>query len=247
MISIITTTMNSSGTIRDTLRSVQEQTHPEVEHIIIDGVSNDGTLEIVNSFPHVKIIRTEPDTGIYDAMNKGIRLASGDIIGFLNSDDFYPNSGILSKVAEAFTQYDTDSCYGDLQYVDKFDTSVIVRNWKSGSFNRNKFITGWMPPHPTFFVKKQVYEKYGLFDLGLRSSADYELMLRLLYKHQISTHYISETLVKMRTGGQSNVTIGNRLRANGEDKLAWIINGLEPQFYTTWLKPIRKIMQYKFF
>jgi glycosyltransferase len=137
--------------------------------------------------------------------------------------------------------------YGDLQYVDKFDTSVIVRNWKSDSFNRNKFITGWMPPHPTFFVKKQVYEKYGLFDLGLRSSADYELMLRLLYKHQISTHYISETLVKMRTGGQSNVTIGNRLRANGEDKLAWIINGLEPQFYTTWLKPIRKIMQYKFF
>jgi glycosyltransferase len=226
---------------------VQEQTYTEVEHIIIDGASSDNTLEIVNSFPHVKIVRTEPDTGIYDGMNKGIRLASGDVIGFLNSDDFYPNNQILSKVAKVFARSDIDSCYGDLQYVSKFDPSTIVRNWNSGPFDRNKFITGWMPPHPTFFVKRKVYENYGLFDLDLRSSADYELMLRFLYKHRISTHYISETLVKMRMGGQSNATISNRLKANSEDKLAWTKNGLKPKFYTTWLKPIRKIIQYKFF
>lgn len=243
MVSIITITYNSSDTIRDTLKSVQEQTYP-VEHIIVDGASTDNTLEIVNSFPHIKKIITEPDTGIYEAMNKGIRLASGDIIGFLHSDDYYPNQEVLSKVVKNFIQYEVDSCYGDLQYVDKFDTSKIVRNWKSGYFDRKNFLKGWMPPHPTFFVKKQVYENYGLFDLDLKCSADYELMLRFLFKHRISTRYIPDTLVKMRMGGQSNATIGGRLKANREDKLAWTKNGLKPKFYTTWLKPIRKIIQY---
>lgn len=243
LISIITTTLNSSRTIKDTLKSVQEQNYP-VEHIIIDGASSDNTLAIVNSFSHVKTIITEPDTGIYDAMNKGICLASGNIIGFLNSDDFYPNNRILSKVAKKFTKYDMDSCYGDLQYVDQFDTSKIVRNWKSGSFNRDSFFRGWMPPHPTFFVKKQVYEKHGSFDLDLKNSADYEMMLRLLFKHKISTHYIPDILVKMRMGGQSNASIGNRIKANKEDRLAWTKNGLKPKFYTTLLKPIRKIIQY---
>lgn len=243
LVSIITTTLNSSRTIRHTLKSVQEQNYP-VEHIIIDGASTDNTVEIVNSFPHVKTIITEPDTGIYDAMNKGIRLASGNIVGILNSDDFYPTDGIIRKIAKNFIKYDMDSCYGDLQYVDELDTSKIVRNWKSGSFNRDSFIKGWMPPHPTFFVKKQVYENYGLFDLDLKSSADYEMMLRLLFKHKISTHYIPDILVKMRMGGQSNVSISNRLKANKEDKLAWLKNGLKPKFYTTLLKPIRKITQF---
>ena len=235
--------MNSSRTIRDTLKSVQDQNYP-VEHIIIDGASSDDTIEIVKSFPHVKTVVSEPDGGIYDAMNKGIRMASGDIIGFLNSDDFYPDNEILSKVAKIFSLYDMDSCYGDLQYVDKYDTSKIIRYWKSGTFNRKNFFNGWMPPHPTFFVKKQVFENYAPFDVELKRSADYELMLRLLLKHKISTHYIPDILVKMRMGGISNASISNRLKANKEDRLAWIKNGLKPKFYTIWLKPIRKIIQY---
>lgn len=243
MITIITITLNSSRTIRDTLKSVQDQNYP-VEHIIIDGASSDDTIEIVKSFPHVKTVVSEPDGGIYDAMNKGIRMASGDIIGFLNSDDFYPDNEILSKVAKIFSLYDMDSCYGDLQYVDKYDTSKIIRYWKSGTFNRKNFFNGWMPPHPTFFVKKQVFENYAPFDVELKRSADYELMLRLLLKHKISTHYIPDILVKMRMGGISNASISNRLKANKEDRLAWIKNGLKPKFYTIWLKPIRKIIQY---
>ena len=243
MITIITITLNSSRTIRDTLKSVQDQNYP-VEHIIIDGASSDDTIEIVKSFPHVKTVVSEPDCGIYDAMNKGIRMASGDIIGFLNSDDFYPDNEILSKVAKIFSLYDMDSCYGDLQYVDKYDTSKIIRYWKSGTFNRKNFFNGWMPPHPTFFVKKQVFENYAPFDVELKRSADYELMLRLLLKHKISTHYIPDILVKMRMGGISNASISNRLKANKEDRLAWIKNGLKPKFYTIWLKPIRKIIQY---
>jgi len=243
-ITIITAGYNSAATIRDTLKCIASQSYSNIEHIIIDGASKDDTLKIVKEFPHVAKIISEPDQGIYDAMNKGIQLATGDIIGILNSDDFYSDNDTLQSVAKAFTENNVESCYADLQYVDEKNTSRIVRNWVSGDFNRFNFLKGWMPPHPTFFVRKEIYEKYGSFDLELNSAADYELMLRFLFKHRISTHYIPKTLVKMRTGGQSNASLKNRFKANQEDKLAWKKNGLKPKFYTTWLKPIRKINQY---
>ena len=243
-ITIITAGYNSAATIRDTLQCIASQTYSNIEHIIIDGASKDDTLKIVSEFPHVAKIVSESDQGIYDAMNKGIQLATGDIIGILNSDDFYSNNRTLKIVAETFLENDVKSCYADLQYVDEKDTSRVIRNWKSGDFKRTNFLRGWMPPHPTFFVKKELYKKYGCFDLELNSAADYELMLRFLYKNKVSTKYIPIVLVKMRTGGQSNASIKNRLRANQEDKLAWKKNGLQPKFYTTFLKPIRKINQY---
>lgn len=243
-ITIITAGFNSAATIRDTLDCIASQTYSNIEHVIIDGASKDDTLKIVSEFPHVAKIISEPDKGIYDAMNKGIQLATGDIIGILNSDDFYADKYSLENVADAFIKYDVESCYADLQYVNEKNTSKVVRNWISGKFNRFNFLQGWMPPHPTFFVRKEVYEKYGNFDLELNSAADYELMLRFLYKQRISTYYIPKILVKMRTGGQSNASIKNRFKANREDKLAWKKNDLKPKFYTTWLKPIRKINQY---
>lgn len=243
-ISLITATYNSEATIRDTLECVKEQTYQEIEHIIVDGNSTDNTLNIVKEYPHVNKIISESDKGLYDAMNKGIQLATGTIIGILNSDDFYANASILTNVVDKMIQQDSDALYGDLQYVDQLDTSKIVRNWKAGNFKRNKFLNGWMPPHPTFFVKKDVYLKYGDFALSLKSAADYEIMLRFLYRHEISVSYLPEVLVKMRTGGQSNVSLHNRILANKEDKLAWYINNIQPRFYTTWLKPLRKIPQF---
>jgi glycosyltransferase len=242
-ITIITATFNSAQTLCDCLDSVKAQ-KGSIEHILVDGLSNDETPRIINSYPHISKFISEPDSGIYDAMNKGIANASGGIIGFLNSDDFYAHSEVLQKVATIFNDCNIDSCYGDLVYVDPVDTTKIVRNWRSGSYHRHSFYWGWMPPHPTFFARRSVYEKYGMFNLDLGSAADYELMLRLLVKHRISTAYIPEVLVKMRSGGVSNASFKNRLRANSMDRKAWAANGLKPYPWTTYLKPIRKIRQY---
>lgn len=243
MISIITATFNSASTLRDCLNSVDSQP-VTMEHLIIDGGSTDDTLEIAKSFPHVSRIVSEPDSGIYDAMNKGIALATGDVIGILNSDDFYADQDVLTKVADIFSDETIDACYGDLMYVDATDTSKITRNWKSGTFSQRSFYWGWMPPHPTFFVRRSVYEKYGMFNLNLGSAADYELMLRFLVKHGINTAYIPEVLVKMRAGGVSNVSLKNRLKANRMDRYAWTVNGLKPYPWTTYLKPLSKIRQF---
>jgi glycosyltransferase len=243
MISIITATFNSSLTIADCLESVKSQ-KGKVEHIVIDGLSVDKTLEIARLYPHVSKLISETDSGIYDAMNKGITVASGDIIGILNSDDFYANSDVLEKIGAVFEDPEIDSCYGDLVYVDSTDTTKITRYWKSGSYHKQSFYWGWMPPHPTFFVRRRVYEKYGMFNLDLGSAADYELMLRFLVKNKITTTYIPEVLVKMRAGGVSNVSLKNRLKANRMDRYAWAVNGLKPYPWTTYLKPLSKIKQF---
>lgn len=243
-VSVITATYNSAATIESTLRSVAAQTYPNVEHIIIDGASKDETLDIVRRYPHVSRVISERDEGIYYAMNKGISVASGDIIGILNSDDFYNGNNVLSKVVREFESSDTDAVYGDLQYVHPLQTDKITRTWRSGDFRKNKFLYGWMPPHPTFFVRRRLYEDFGHFNTSLRSAADYELMLRFLLKHAARAVYIPEILVKMRAGGMSNASVRNRLRANSEDRLAWKINGLKPYFFTLTLKPIRKITQF---
>jgi len=243
-LSIITATYNSSQTVADTLASVQRQSYPNIEHIVIDGASKDNTLDIVAQFPHVAILVSERDNGIYDAMNKGIGLTNGDVVGILNSDDIYNNEKVINKVMAAFEDPSIDAVYGDLQYVSQYDLNKITRTWRAGNYTRKKFYFGWMPPHPSFFVRKAVYEKIGAFNCALRSSADYEFMLRTLLKHNYKAYYIPEVLVKMRNGGMSNASLKHRLRANREDQEAWKLNGLRPYFFTVPFKPIRKIFQF---
>ncbi len=243
-ISIITASFNSAATIRDTLKSIACQDHPDIEHIIVDGGSTDGTLDIVDDFPHVAKLISGKDDGIYDAMNKGISVATGQVIGILNSDDVYTDATVLSTVAATFADPAVMTAYADLQYVDANDQHKILRNWRSGPFKRENFYFGWMPPHPTFFVRREVYARAGVFNLGLRSAADYELMLRVLVKLEMTTRYIPRVIVKMRSGGMSNASLLNRLRGNKEDRLAWKLNGLKPYFFTLYLKPLRKLHQY---
>jgi glycosyltransferase len=243
-ISIITPTFNSAATVKDTLESVRLQDYSDIEHIIVDGGSTDDTLKILRDYPHVKKWVSEKDGGIYDAMNKGIRMATGDVIGILNSDDVYTNSKILTKIAGCFNDKNTQTVYGDLQYVKACDLDKVIRYWRSGHFKRTSFYYGWMPPHPTFFVRKEVYEKAGLFNLSLRNSADYEFMLRTLFKMGYCATYLPEVIVKMRAGGASNASFKHRLRANREDRQAWKINELNPYFFTTFLKPLRKVFQF---
>lgn len=243
-VSIITVSYNSSATIGDTLRCIADQDYPSIEHIIIDGGSTDSTMEIVKKYSHVEKYLSEKDKGLYDAMNKGLALATGDFIGILNSDDVYSNANVISKVVTLFKESGESALYGDLQYVKATDLNAITRYWKSGSFKRSNFYYGWMPPHPTFFVKKEVYDKVGLFNTSLRSAADYEMMLRILVKYNYRAAYLPEVLVKMRGGGVSNASFRHRMKANLEDRKSWAINGLSPHFFTLYLKPIRKIFQF---
>jgi glycosyltransferase len=244
LVSIITTSYNSEKTIRDTLASIAMQDYPRIEHIIVDGASTDHTLAYVAEYPHVANIISEPDSGIYDAMNKGLRLCTGEIIGILNSDDFYVSGQVVGQVVDQMEKSDAEALYGDLVYVHPEQTNKIVRTWIAGNFRRNKFLFGWMPPHPAFFVRRHVYEQLGPFNTGLRSAADYELMLRFLFKSGISVVYLPKVLVKMRAGGMSNATLANRIRANREDRQAWRVNDIRPYFFTTWLKPMRKLIQF---
>lgn len=243
-ISIITVSFNSAATIRDTLESVRRQSYPNVEHIVVDGASSDGTLEIVREFSHVRKWVSEPDRGLYDAMNKGIQMASGEIVGMLNSDDFYVHDEVLARVVAALTQHRAAALYADLRYVHREHIHRTVRYWKSGEFSPSRFRTGWMPPHPTFFVRRSLYQSLGGYNPEFQCSADYELMLRYLYKHRIAVCYLPEVLVHMRTGGLSSRSIRQRWRANREDYRAWLVNDLRPPFYTTLLKPLRKLPQF---
>lgn len=243
-ISIITVAYNAEQTIRNCLDSICMQSVMP-EHIIIDGNSVDNTLGIIQQYDNhfIKVI-SEPDDGIYDAMNKGLTRAKGDIVGFLNADDYYPEEDTLTYIKKVFNTSQIEACYGDLHYVDSKNTNKIIRNWRSGAFDQKKFYWGWMPPHPTFFVRKSVYEKFGMFNLDLGSAADYELMLRFIVRYKIKVAYISEVLVKMRLGGASNASLKKRLAANRMDREAWRVNGLTPYPWTIPLKPFRKIPQY---
>lgn len=243
-VSIITATYNSEATIADTLSSVQMQEYSDIEHLVIDGLSRDKTMSIVKSFSHIARLVSEKDSGIYDAMNKGISLATGDVIGILNSDDFYASGDVISKVVKVFETTGCDAVYGDLVYVDRNDTAKVKRYWRSGRYTPGAFLWGWMPPHPTLFIRKEVYQKYGVFKLDLRTAADYELMLRFIHRNSIQIAYIPEVLVKMRAGGASNASLAGRVRANQADRMAWARNGIEPYFFTVYLKPLRKLGQF---
>ena len=244
-ISIITVAYNSGATIRDTIESILLQDYKNIEYIIIDGSSEDNTKEIIKEYKNnIDVFISEPDNGIYDAMNKGIRVATGDVIGILNSDDFYPNRFILRNVAMYFEKENCDAVYGDLVYVDANNTSKVKRYWKSGQYNTKKIKNGWMLPHPTFFVKSVLYNRFGLYDTALSKASDYDMIVRLLYKHNILAKYIPMILVNMRLGGASNVSLLARLKANREDGIAWTKNRLEKPFFIRFKKPFQKIKQF---
>ena len=243
-VSIITVCLNSEKTIENTIQSVLFQSYKNIEYIVIDGNSTDNTKSILGKYADfITTLVSEPDKGLYDAMNKGLKLATGDVIGILNSDDLYKDLFVVEKVIKQFDEQ-VDAVYGDIVYVDKNDITRIVRYWRSGLYKRYKMKFGWMPPHPAFFVRRTIYERYGEFNTAFKNSADYELMLRLIYKHRITVVYLSEILVYMRAGGQGNASIKNRLRANKEDRLAWSANGLKPPFMLRLLKPLRKLPQF---
>ena len=227
------------------IQSVINQDYSNIEYIIVDGNSADDTLNIINRYKtQISKLLSEKDEGIYYAINKGIALSTGDIVAILHADDFYTNKQIISSIVKKFEENDVDTVYGDLQYVDRDNTSRVIRNWKAGVYKEGYFLKGWMPPHPAFFVRNYCYSKYGTFNTSLKSAADYELMLRLLEKYKCSTVYLPQVLVKMRVGGTSNVTLLNRYRANREDKQAWKINRLKPGLFTFVLKPLSKIGQF---
>lgn len=244
-ISVVTITYNSGKTLRDTMDSVLSQTYRNLEYLLIDGGSQDDTLAIINSYPDNRIRWiSEPDNGIYDAMSKGTRMATGVVVGALNSDDFYPDDQVLERVAAAFKATNSDAVYGDLNYVDHLDVSKIIRNWVSGDYNRENFLWGWMPPHPTFFLRKAAFEQFGYYNPDFKSAGDYELMLRMLYKHHLKATYIPYVQVVMRAGGVSNASFRNRVRANREDKRAWKLNGIQPKWFTLLMKPLSKLKQW---
>lgn len=217
-ISIITVSYNSASVIKDCLDSVKKQKYGDIEHIIIDGASTDGTLSILESKrKQLSALISEPDEGIYYAMNKGIKIATGDIIGFLNSDDFYPSENVLSRVAKVFNDNpNIDGCYSDLIYTNKIDISINKRYWKSNKFSLGLFAKGWCPPHQTFFVRSSVYKKYGTFNIKYKIAADVELMMRFLEVYKINVCYISDLWVKMRLGGTTNKNIRNIFIQNRE-------------------------------
>ncbi|MHC4570583.1 MAG: glycosyltransferase family 2 protein [Planctomycetota bacterium] len=244
-VSIITVCFDSAKTIEDAIRSVLSQDYKDIEYIVIDGGSTDTTLDILTKYRgRINNCISEPDHGIYHAMNKGLQLATGDIVGFLNADDFYANEKVIGRIVGAIRANNADCCYGDLEYVATDNPGKVIRRWKSKSYQNGLFKKGWHPPHPTFFVKKQVYQKYGHFDPKFRISADYELMLRFLQKHGIRSCYIPNILVRMRTGGQSNKTLWQIITANFECYQAWKRNNLNISPLIMLRKPISKLIQY---
>ena len=242
-ISVITPVFNDPRVAR-ALDSILSQRHEhELELIVVDAGSTDDTMKILEGYrDSVTTLISEPDEGIYDGMNKGIRLATGDVVGILNADDRYADELVLRDVLDTFSDSDTDACYGNLLYVD--DNDEVVRYWKSGSHSAAKWYWGWMPPHPTFFVRRGIYEEHGVFDLGFPIAADYELMLRLLFKERIRVKYLDRVLVRMAVGGASNGSISNIFKANQEVARAWRRNDLSGGFLVPFLKPASKVFQF---
>ncbi|PSU50942.1 glycosyl transferase [Photobacterium frigidiphilum] len=217
-VSIITATYNSAKTIRDTLLSLESQSYSDIEYIIIDGASKDNTLKVINNISsRVTTIISESDKGIYDALNKGIATATGDVVGFLHSDDLFAYPDAIKDIV---AQFDTDKCqavYGDLEYVAQDDTNKVIRLWKSGQYTRSKLKNGWMPPHPTFYMKRELYENFGSFDLSFKIAADYDSLLRYLWANNVSMSYVPKVVMKMRVGGASNRDLRNIIIKTKED------------------------------
>ena len=246
-ISIITATYNSKRTLRDTLESVLGQTFSNYEHIIIDGDSKDGTLDLVNTYAprygeRLKVI-SEPDQGIYDAMNKGIKMATGDVIGILNSDDFYTSEDALQVIVKAFAKENIDATYGDIHFVNENDISKRVRYYSSAVFRRSFMRFGLMPAHPSFYCKKVVYEKYGVFDTSYKVAADFENLLRIIYVGNIKTKYIPKDFVTMRTGGASTTGLSSRTQIMKDHLRALKTNGIYSNVFLLSLRYVYKVYE----
>ncbi len=247
-ISIITITYNSAATLQRALESVQGQTYPDIEHIIVDGASTDSTVDIIKAYAanrssaHPLTVKwlSEKDRGIYDALNKGIRMATGDAIGFLHSDDVFFAADSVAHIAAAFEATQADIVYGDLQYC---NGNRVVRRWKSNDFNPCSLKYGWMPPHPTVYVRREVYEQVGPYDDWFRISADYDMMLRL-FGAGYKSHYIPEVIVSMETGGASNKNTKARLSKTQEDYIVLKKNHVGAGYLTVACKQLRKIRQF---
>ena len=244
-ISIITVTYNAQKYLQDCIDSVNKQGYDDIEHIIIDGKSSDNTLSIIQANSHtISKWTSEEDNGMYHAINKGLALATGDIVGILNSDDILASDQVISKIAEAFTNDNIDALYGDLQYVTAYNTERVVRKWIGKPFNKKLFKQGWMPAHPTFYMKRELVKEYGGYENHFKTAADYEFMARYLYKNNVNAYYLPNLIVKMRCGGQSNKSWYARIRANRRDYLAMKKNGIPLPLVVSILKPLSKLHQF---
>ena len=244
-ISIITVTYNSGRHLEQCIRSVINQTHTDIEHIIVDGGSTDATLSIIEqNSSHISKWVSEKDNGMYDALNKGMAMATGDIVGILNSDDILASRDVVETIDNCFSAHKVDSIYGDLVYVNPENMQKITRIWKGYNYKRFKFSYGWMPAHPTFYVRRDLIRELGGYETHYFTAADFEFMVRYLFKYRISSYYIPKLIVKMRAGGQSNNSLNSRLRANRRDYLAMKRNGFAFPLISSVLKPLRKLPQY---
>lgn len=243
-VSVVTVTYNAAATVAEAMRSVVEQQGDfTLDYHIVDGGSTDGTLDCIRPFEdRVAQVTSEPDQGLYDAMNRGVARAKGDIVGILNADDRFADPQVIADVLATFRDTEADGVYADLDYVDETDGTTVTRRWTSGE--PGDFRRGWMPPHPTLFVRRELYEQHGLFNLQLRSAADYELMLRFFHFRGAELAYLPRVTVKMRAGGQSNASLSNRIKANAEDAKAWRLNGAKPPALLRLQKPLRKLGQF---
>lgn len=243
-ISIITATYNSGSTLRDTIRSVLSQSYPDIEYIIVDGGSKDNTLEIVNEYKDkISKVISEPDKGIYDAMNKGICMATGDIVGILNSDDFFTSGNVVENIVKAFKSNDIDAVFGDIHFVKPDNLNKSVRYYSSSIFRPALFRFGFMPAHPSFYVKRTCYEKYGLYDLNYKIASDYDLLIRFLYVNKITYKYLNMDFVTMRVGGASTENVKSRVVLNKEIVRACRKYGIYTNLFILSLKYIYKIFE----
>ncbi|SRR6266851_1144638 len=243
-LTVVTAVYNNRSFVGDALRSVLAQDYPRVEVIVVDGGSTDGTLEILREFQdNIASLISEPDHGVYDALNKGIAKATGDVVSFLHSDDVYDSPSVVSAVMQRFEDARTDAAYGDLVYVDRTNGTRVIRTWRSGPFSRIDLYTGWMPPHPAFFMRRARYQEWGAFDTSFRIAGDYDALLRYLWTHRARCAYVGRTLVRMRIGGISNRSLSSLIRKSREDVRALRKNGV-PTFPAIVLKPLRKMSQY---
>jgi glycosyltransferase involved in cell wall biosynthesis len=242
-ITIITVVYNSQNTIERCINSVLRQNFKDIQYIVIDGGSTDNTTQLISKYRQdIDSFISEPDNGVYDAMNKGIAMATGDIIGTINADDFFADDDVLSNIAKVFAEQNTDILYGDLDYIDPNDK--VIREWRSGKYRKGMFNWGWMPPHPTFYCKKTLFENLGGYKLDYGSAGDYELMLRFIHLNSISVYYLNKVLVKMVVGGISNKSLGNRVQAIRFDLKAMRNNNIFFPMATILFKPLRKIAQF---
>lgn len=242
-LSLVTITYNAEKTIQQCIDSVARQTYKNVEYIVIDGNSSDSTPEIIRqNKSHIHYFKSEADDGIYDAMNKGIMKSTGDVVGLLNADDYFANENVLSEIAASFAQSNADLLYADLDYVNHM--GKVIRKWRSGNYFQGKFNWGWMPPHPTFYAKRKMFEQLGLYNSTYGTAADYELMLRFMHLNKPSVFYLNKVIVNMKQGGISNRNFQNRIQAWKYDFRAMANNNVSIPFLSLLLKPLRKVKQY---